>query len=354
MSEQVSEPERVEILKVLPAGTDLAPIRGVERNPVEAYLATVAASTRRSMVGALACALAVAQGDRLSDLSRSERAEIRQRVRSTDWTQLRNEHVAAIRQGLQAEYSPSQANKALAAIRGVLKAAWRIGYLDRDQFERAVDVPPVKGTKVDAGRSLTDREVLDLLRTCEADESVVGLRDGVMLTFGLGVGCRVAEIAALTLEDYNPETGEIVLTGKGNKQRKVWADNEIADALGDWIAVRGPEPGPLFCAVDRQGEILLADAEGKPAHMSTWAIQKRLKARAAQAGVAAFSWHDLRRTHITNALDLGIDVLIVSKNVGHANVATTAGYDRRPDRARRQAMTKLRIPYKARLNGRGK
>jgi len=64
--------------------------------------------------------------------------------------------------------------------------------------------------------------------------------------------------------------------------------------------------------------------------------------------VAAFSPHDFRRTFITQLLDTGADVITVSRLAGHADPATTAKYDMRSEEVKRQAVARLRVPYRPR------
>jgi site-specific recombinase XerD len=81
--------------------------------------------------------------------------------------------------------------------------------------------------------------------------------------------------------------------------------------------------------------------------MTDQAVLLLLRRRAAEAKVAAFTPHDLRRSFISDLLDAGADMVTVQRLAGHANVQTTAKYDRRGEEAKRRAEELLKVPFVA-------
>lgn len=83
-----------------------------------------------------------------------------------DWSVLRYEHTSALRALLVAhELAPSTANRHLAALRGVPRECWRLGYrpVDVEDYHRAVDLEPIRGSRLPRGRALEAGEIDRLL-----------------------------------------------------------------------------------------------------------------------------------------------------------------------------------------------
>jgi site-specific recombinase XerD len=298
-----------------------------DRHPAAVYVASLAPGSRRTMRQAL---------DVMAALLTSGQAD----AATLDWSALRYQHTQAVRAALAERYKPATANKMLAALRGVLREAWRLGCVSAEDFHRAADLQPVRGSTLPRGRALTAGELRALFAAVADDaRPVTRARDAALLAVLYGAGLRRAEVVALDVTDYDPASGALTVRhGKGRKGRLMHATNGASDALAAWLTVRGTEPGPLFLPVDKAGRIALR-------RLTPESVFDRLDHLAQRAGVSRFSPHDCRRSFISDLLDNGADLAVVQAMAGHTNPATTARYDRRGERAKQRAAGLLVVPY---------
>jgi len=300
-----------------------------DRNPAAVYLSSLAESGRRGVL----CQLRTV-------------AELlgHQDPATVPWQALRYQHAQAVRTRLlEAGKAPATVNLALSAIKGVAKAAFNLELINADDYQRIRNVKPVRGERLPSGRALSQAEVGALLTACAEDEGDIGARDGAMIGLLYAAGLRRSELVALDREDFDEETGELRIDGKGSKQRNLWLDNGAFDALADWLHVRGGEAGPMFHPINKGGRITHK-------RLSSQTVLDVLRKRARQAKVKDFSPHDLRRTFISDQLDAGTDIVTVQAMAGHASPSTTARYDRRGDRAKQRAAKALHVPWRRRTN----
>lgn len=297
----------------------------IDSNPAVIYLSSLSTNSRRTMTNAL---------NTIAYLLTSGHAD----ALLLDWSRLRFQHTSAIRAALTEKYRPATVNKMLSALRGVLKTAWRLGQMSAEEYQRVTDVAGVSGETLPAGRSLSMGELVALMQACSQDDSPMGVRDSALIALLYGAGLRRAELVALTLEDYSAQERTLKVQGKRNKQRLVPIAGGAAEALTEWLKIRGNEAGGIFLPIRKGGHIGWG-------HLTTQAVYNILLHRAGQANVAHFTPHDCRRTFVGDLLDRGADIVTVQKLAGHANVSTTARYDRRGEVVKRKAVELLHVPY---------
>jgi hypothetical protein len=147
------------------------------RDPVAVYLARLTSpESRRAMATSLELLAELLVDGHPAD--RAERARRRQDgtplAIAVPWHELRYGHTQAIRSWLAEHCSPAAANRHLAALRGVLREAWRLGLMHGEHLARAVDLASVPGTSLPAGRYVEDGEVRRLVAACLADDTPGG------------------------------------------------------------------------------------------------------------------------------------------------------------------------------------
>lgn len=312
-----------------------------DQHPAVVYLNGLSAGSRRTAREALnVIARIIVPG--IPVVERGQRGKTDRAYLEIPWAALRFQHVAAIRTRLVEHYAPATVNRMLAALRNVLGAARRLGLMSADDCAAAGDgAKRARGERLPAGRALSQREIGDMLDACAQDQSPSGRRDAAVIAMLYGAGLRRAEACALDLADVDLDRGEITIHhGKGDKERMVPLAQGTAAAIEDWLAVRGLDAGALFCAVHKSGRITVR-------HLNPQTMFDVLYKRALRAGVEHLSPHDFRRTYVSDLLEADVDIATVSRLAGHVNVETTKRYDRRGEKAKREAVARLNVPYKS-------
>ena len=321
-AETAQTPEK----KDVPVVADPEPLA---RNPAAVYLAAKASAVgRRGLQRALNRAAEI-----LTDGLTGDALKV-------DWTKLGYQHVMALRAFLIDQgAAPATINHLLSAVRGVVKEAFNLSLIDADTMMRIVAVKSVSASTLPAGRHVDAGDMRRLFDTCSEGDTPVGARDAAMLALLYGCGLRRSEVVALQLTDY--DAGAVtVRSGKGRKDRIVYAPTGGREAVDAWLARRGIWLGALLAPVAKGGKI-------QHRGMTSQAVLERLRYLADQAGITRFTPHDLRRSFVGELLDAGADISAVQQLAGHSDVSTTQRYDRRPEEAKRRAAELLHVPYVA-------
>lgn len=165
---------------------------------------------------------------------------------------------------------------------------------------------------------LTDEEVRALM-DAYGQFTTTAIRNRAMIAVLYRSGLRISEALALLPKDIDFASGAIrVLHGKGDKARTVGIDSGVMEFVQRWREVRMrwsvENWHPIFCT--RIGGQL---GEGY--------IRRLFPELGLQAGIPKrVHPNGLRHTHAAQLRAEGIDVCIISKQLGHARIATKARY----------------------------
>lgn len=157
---------------------------------------------------------------------------------------------------------------------------------------------------------LSDQEASRLI------ECVPHLKHRMVLLTCYAAGLRVSEATHLRIPDIDGQRQQIrVTSGKGRKERRVPVSPRLLSALREYWRIHHP------------GNYLFP---GKTPHvpLSSATVQKACKLAAATAGIrkVGVSPHTLRHSYATGMLEAGVDLLTISKLLGHSSFITTMVY----------------------------
>src|SRR5690606_25159386 len=220
------------------------------------------------------------------------------------------------------------------------REAWRRGQTGAEDYARASGLAPVRQSRLPVGQHVPPEVVGAALSAC--DDSPAGKRDAALIAVLYSTGCRRAEVCGLALDDYDPGARSLRVRGKRDKERLVYLTPDALGLVERWLAVRGRAPGALFSPISKAGRLRCRD--GRPVPLTGQGIAVILERRLTSAGASPRTAPDFRRTFIGELLDAGVDLATAQALVGHSSPATTARYDRRPEKTRRDAVDRLRLP----------
>jgi integrase/recombinase XerD len=233
--------------------------------------------------------------------------------------QVVTDFLVRLREG-DADHPPlgsTSAARTIVAVRGFHKFAVLDGLATHDPA--AAVKPPAPAKRLPKALPLSEVEAI--LEASGAAGTQLALRDRALLEVLYGTGARISEAVGLDVDDIDLELGQVLLRGKGSKERLVPIGTYARDAVSAYLRDARPDlTGPQTPA----GAVFLNSRGGRLSRQSAWAV---LVKAADLAGITKdVSPHTLRHSFATHLLDGGADVRVVQELLGHASVTTTQVY----------------------------
>lgn len=164
-------------------------------------------------------------------------------------------------------------------------------------------------------------------------------REKAIFELLLCTGCRISELVGIRIDDVDIKEERILVHGKGQKDRHVYLNANAKFALLEYSKERKDRNIWLFSGGNYNAIIesgLGGKQEGKnwykmpelvdtDNHIDKGTIEQMIRRLGKKCGVKAYP-HKFRRTCATNALRSGMPIEMVSKMLGHANIAVTQLY----------------------------
>jgi integrase/recombinase XerD len=214
----------------------------------------------------------------------------------------------------------------VAAVKSFCHFLLRTGVISENPAED-LDSPHVKKQ---LPKTLSTAEVDRLLALpAEGGRSPKALRDAALLELLYATGMRVSEVAHLTLDDLDLESGTVRCIGKGNKERVMPLYPKAVESLRDYLengrsAFLGAETGPALRGNREERTLFLNPRGERLTRQGLWLI---IKGYAREINLEdKVTPHTLRHSFATHMLDGGAGLREVQRLLGHANISTTQVY----------------------------
>lgn len=169
-------------------------------------------------------------------------------------------------------------------------------------------------------KTLSEKDVDRLLDTAALhakDDSLIALRQLVLIEMLYASGMRASELVSLPRRSVAPDRPYAIIKGKGGKDRMVPIGEKAREALARYLKRLGKTPSPYLFPTN--------SSEG---HLSRIALYQMLKKLAEKADLNAglVSPHVLRHAFATHLLNHGADLRSVQEMLGHSDLSTTQIY----------------------------
>ena len=211
-------------------------------------------------------------------------------------------------------YAKASIARRLSELRSFGRFLMREGIVPQNPF-RAISSPKLP-KRLPSAISQPDAKTLV---TAPSLATPQGLRDRAMLEVLYGGGVRVSELVGLNLASLDTRRRELLVWGKGAKERIVLLGQPAVNALVDYIDHGRPK------LLKRTTNALFLNRLG--GRLTTRSVMTTTKKYTHLAGIEKkVSPHTLRHTFATHLLDGGADLRSVQELLGHARLSTTQIY----------------------------
>jgi site-specific recombinase XerD len=244
-------------------------------------------------------------------------------------------NVVDLRSGRSAGYAPATVNRRMAAVSGLFNframrdptflnpvprgaAARRttkgersgmLGHLARPRARSGLRVRQPRRLP----RGLDRQEVQALLGSFRSD------RDRAIAGLMLFSGLRSAEVLGLCVTDVDVGRGWVRVVGKGDKERRVPVDPDVAGLVQAYLLAERPETRERALFVVAKGP-----HRGQP--LTYEGLRRVFRYHREKAGVPAGHPHSLRHSFGTALAEAGVDLSVMQALMGHDHVDSAAAY----------------------------
>jgi site-specific recombinase XerD len=162
---------------------------------------------------------------------------------------------------------------------------------------------------------------LRLLFDAIDNRTILGIRDYAAYALMYQTGLRVGEVRELNLDDIDLENNKITVMGKGRKPRSLHVNDELAEILCQYLAIRDQFLNSWFTPA------LFVSKKGNRLAVRT--MEDNFKKILLNCNLDApfnVTCHTLRHSLASHLNDKEVDILVIQSILGHASTRSTEPY----------------------------
>ncbi|HBL84056.1 MAG: hypothetical protein A2Y17_12385 [Clostridiales bacterium GWF2_38_85] len=269
------------------------------------------------------------------DLNNIEKVDI-SRINEAFCDSIRSEEIYSFLLYLanKRENKPAARARKLSAIRAFYKYHTVKSRLLKNNPVKDIETPTLKHK---LPKYLSIDESIGLLNSVEKSSKTYE-RDYAILTLFLNCGMRLSELVNINLGDIDEKLESLIVTGKGNKQRKIYLNTACRSALQNYLNVRQVRAAEGGVKIKDKNALFISRLGTRISNKTVqWLVQKQLNS----AGLKnkKYSTHKLRHTAATLMYNSGnVDILVLKNILGHEQLNTTQIYTHVSDKKMKNAM----------------
>jgi integrase/recombinase XerC len=150
------------------------------------------------------------------------------------------------------------------------------------------------------------------------DDDPLAIRDKAMMELMYSSGLRISELVGANMQDISAASSEILIRGKGNKERLIPVGKKALDAFKKWLKIR-----PQFTTPDEIAVFL----SSKKNRISVRQVRLRMQEWGIKQGISSqVHPHKLRHSFASHILESSGDLRAVQELLGHSSLSATQVY----------------------------
>ncbi|MBQ4859386.1 tyrosine recombinase XerC [Pseudoalteromonas sp. MMG007] len=234
-----------------------------------------------------------------------------------DWFGVQGEHIRRYSMALRSkQLSGRTISLKLSCIRSLYKFLKAKNIAQQSHYHNPAQ--GIKGPKFSKPlpKNLDVDQMASLLKI--NDDDPLAIRDKAMMELMYSSGLRISELVGANMQDINTKNGEILVRGKGNKERLIPVGKKALNALQNWLTIRGQFAKPDEIAVFLSSKKNRISVRQVRLRMQEWGIKQGISSQVHP--------HKLRHSFASHILESSGDLRAVQELLGHSSLSATQVY----------------------------